>query len=111
MHLQSTLAFLLTLAVATPALAQCRGAMTKTEIKCLSETTNGKCDESRLTSSLDEFCSRTLTILVQLLHAVLKSHHAPLLSQRQGLESLHYLLAVSGGTFASVPAPHYVHIF
>ncbi|EGY17163.1 uncharacterized protein VDAG_00845 [Verticillium dahliae VdLs.17] len=51
MHLQSTLAFLLTLAVATPALAQCRGAMTKTEIKCLSETIDGKCDESRLTSS------------------------------------------------------------
>ncbi|KAF3357641.1 hypothetical protein HYQ45_000012 [Verticillium longisporum] len=50
MHLQSTLAFLLTLAVATPALAQCRGAMTKTEIKCLSETIDGKCDESRLTN-------------------------------------------------------------
>ncbi|CRK17580.1 hypothetical protein BN1723_011346 [Verticillium longisporum] len=79
MHLQSTLAFLLTLAMATLALAQCRGAMAKTEIKCLSETTNGQCDESRLTS------------ILQLLYAVLKSHLAPLLPQRQGLESLLFM--------------------
>jgi hypothetical protein len=49
MQIQSAVTFLVALAAATPALAQCRPPNVARDIKCITETINGQCDTERLT--------------------------------------------------------------